>query len=253
MNSELRRRLSAMAARWNDIEERMKTVELMRGETVIACVNELRYTGRRIVDALLLIAEEKSEGENFQKISDHLLVAESYLNNADHDLTDAVVLFVGIRAKRVLELHGIEKIKKNIPDCDSFLDDLEKARSIVISSRGKRETREARYQELAKIYVPRLIDFESKLASCPELIVENREIKRGLQLVSIVALFGSVAGVFTFFLNVWIWWHAPTHLDLKQIRDAMREIIAENNGTPTSPPASIPSIAAKPEVGEPKK
>src|SRR5262245_6144908 len=106
MNPESRCRLAAIAERWDDVEKRMKEVEQLRGEAIYAAINELRYTGRKLADVLLL---ESGDDANQSLVAEQIVIAENYLINADHDLTDAAVLFVSLRVKRIFEIHGRAK------------------------------------------------------------------------------------------------------------------------------------------------
>jgi hypothetical protein len=183
MNSDSQRRLAAIAARWNNVEPRTKEVELLRGETIYAAVNELRYTGRKIADVLLLVAEGKEDPETLAKINEQLVVAENYLINADHDLTDSAVLFVGIRIKRIIEAHGLKKVIGVAPEYKELSQILEEAKSVVIKSRGDRANRTEVYAKLAEHHVPKLVTLYGELTAHSELSIPDQEIKKGLRLV----------------------------------------------------------------------
>lgn len=223
MKSESRRRLAAIAARWNDVERRMKEVELLRGETILAAVNELRYTGRRIADVLLLLSEDCPEESMLVKIDEHLIVAENYLINADHDLTDAAVLFVSLRVQRIIEAHGIKKLKATSPDFDPLSSTLDEAKRIVIESRGNRQARTEFYDRLARDHVPKLIQLYKSLTSHAELKLPEGDVKKGLQLVTILAVIGVLAGVGTFIFHFLGWLHPSA--DMEQIKSVIEQAL----------------------------
>ena len=219
MNQETKSRLAAISVRWNKIEARMKNVEFFRGEVVIAAINELRYAGRRVADALLIVSSDAyKDGAQDVKIGEHLLLADSYLTNADHDLTDAVVLFVTIRLKRTIAAHGITKLRSEIPDFDKFLDIAEEARALVISSRFERPKRVDIYTRLRNEFEPELIRLQAMVDSRPALFVADTQEKRGLQLLSIVAFIAAVMTIGNVIFNVVVWYHRPAPLTLDQIQ-----------------------------------
>lgn len=208
----------------------MKTLELMRGETLSAAVNELRYTGRKIADVLALATSDDQGQAELEAISEYLIVAENYLNNADHDITDAVVLFVGVRVKRVVERHKKKKVIRCVPKFEELHRSLEEAHKVVAESRGKRGQRAEIYKELANTHVPPLVDLHKQLASHPELHLP--EEGRKLQLISVMAIIGASAGVATFLFNVIAWYFAPDPPTLKQIEQMVRSVVMEPNKAP---------------------
>jgi hypothetical protein len=91
MNETALRQLRELHSLWNKIERRAKDAEQFRGDSIIAAINEMRYAGRRIVDvlgAMHLVAEDASTNDD--DIAENLIVAKTYLINADHDITDAI-------------------------------------------------------------------------------------------------------------------------------------------------------------------
>jgi hypothetical protein len=225
MTPEIKRRLAAIASRWNDIEERMKKLELLRGETLSAAVNELRYTGRKIADVLSIVTGDDQGQVTIDAANKELIVAENYLNNADHDITDAVVLFVGIRVKRVVERHGKKKIIGCFPEFEKLHAWLEKAHAVVAESRGQRGQRTEIYKDLAKTHVPLLLELHRGLASHPDLGLP--EEGRKLQLISVMAIIGATAGVCTFLFNVFSWWFTPDYPTLAEIENGLRSVIQQ--------------------------
>ena len=204
----------------------MKEVELLRGETILAAVNELRYTGRKIADVLLLLSDENGDdAAAFVRVDEQLIIAENYLVNADHDLTDFAVLFVGLRVQRIVEAHGLPKVKRFALDFDDLSKILDEAKSVVVQSRADRANRIDIYDRLAKHHVPKLVELYKSLTSHPELKLPEGEIKKGLQLVTILTAIGVIAAIGTFLINLWFWVHYKPHLDISQIRSAVEEVL----------------------------
>jgi hypothetical protein len=221
MTPESQLRLAEIAARWNKVELRMKQIELLRREALYATINELRYTGRKVADVLILVAEGDKDSAAIER---DLIVAENYLINADHDLTDAAIMFVGLQVQRVFERHGKKKAVECIPKFDELFAFLEEAKAIVVESRGDRRNRIASYTRLAELHVPKLIELYGELIKHSELAVADPATRRRFQITTaFVVLFGLVS----FGLNIWNVFFAP-RLSLEQIKTAIQEVLRED-------------------------
>ena len=84
-------RISTICERWNNIEQQLKEYELTAGGVAIPSINELRYAGRRLIDALNVIVNHPNPTEDkaIEQIEEHLIEAERCCENADHDIVDA--------------------------------------------------------------------------------------------------------------------------------------------------------------------
>lgn len=110
--------LAELAKEWNRIEGRAKEIESFRGEAIMASINEMRYAGRRVVDFLVATNQE---GLSEAQITEHLVVARTYLVNADHDLTDAVIFFVHQRFAAIQKRHGRQKNMQAVSQLCNFI------------------------------------------------------------------------------------------------------------------------------------
>ena len=229
MNLEIQRRLAAIVSRWNDVERHMKQVELLRSETIYAAVNELRYAGRKIADALLLISGGKEDAETFAKINEHLVIAENYLVNADHDLSDAAILYISLRVKRIIELHGLAKVATCFPEFKELSELLKEAQSTVIQSRGDRQNRIEIYKTLVEKHVPELIRLYVILASNPDLNLREGPFRLAFREVSIIALIGALAALGSFAVNLWAYHMSVPAADIKQIEQVIRDYVKPVN------------------------
>ena len=79
--------LSEIVSEWNRAEQEIKRAEQLAGKAVTPAINELRYGGRRVIDALQGIAN----GDDPQKIQDLLRDACFDCHRARHDAIDASI------------------------------------------------------------------------------------------------------------------------------------------------------------------
>ena len=205
--SDVRTKLLRISERWNTIERRAKEAEQFRQEAVVAAINEMRYAGRRFAD---VIAELHGNGyADSQTISDHLAVAESYLQNAEHDITDGVCYFAHRRIRKTIEKHGFSRVFKLCPKLEALYPEILKAEDVVKLSRETRHERKERYELLANEYLPKLYDAFSELRSKPKLAVGDdlpqrlRLLDRHVVTVAWISLVGSIASIIGIGLALW--------------------------------------------------
>jgi hypothetical protein len=94
--------LSSLTERWRNLEERVKEAEQISGTVIIPAINELRYAGRRFFEAWLIAAKPEVSEQEATEFHKHIVMAEQYFNNADHDLSDSLVMFFSERADQIL-------------------------------------------------------------------------------------------------------------------------------------------------------
>lgn len=205
MDEAALRLLAEVADLWNRVERRAKQVEQFRGEAIIACINEMRYAGRRIVDVLAHqnghIADDK-----FNAV-ENLAIAKNYLINADHDLTDAVIFFAHRRLLRVIDEHGRTRICEHCPDFEELYPSIQEAQAIVSGSREDRTRRKEAYEKLASEYVPKIMDLHHRLTMVEALKVKDdaalAQVGFWVRITAGLSVVGSLASVIGVALAVW--------------------------------------------------
>lgn len=199
-------KLAELATTWNRIERRAKEYEHFQNGANVAAINEMRYAGRRIVDAIAILAKNGNELE----VRDHLVVAESYLVNADHDVTDGICFVVMRRLDRVIKRYSRERIAKHYPAFWETYALVVKAQKIVQGSREDRALRKAEYAKLAEEYLPKFDELYSVLINEPALRVrddseELAAIRARVIFVQVVSIVGSIASLLALALALVVW------------------------------------------------
>lgn len=201
MNEELIQKINSVSSEWNEIERRLKEAEIIIGEAVNPAVNELRYAGRMFVDAwgLLLVPESKEATKEF---NDKIAVAKQYLQNARHDIIDAITLYHNKKVKELLQRHRKATLIQGYQDLESFLKKMDAANAIVTGSRADRAKRKQKYLQLENEYIPYLLaeypklDVAEKMAEAREN--RNRYIAIVGFIVGAVGLLGSLASILSY-------------------------------------------------------
>lgn len=200
-------KLKSLAGYMNKIEGRLKSTENIREEVVIPGINELRYAGRRFVDAWALSANGWIPEEDRSAFEDHLIVGHQYLVNADHDITDAVCYFVHGEIKWFMKRFGMDEIQKVSPDFIQFAMRMNAANQVVTGSREDRSKRTAAYDKLEKEYIPDLLERYELLKFAVPLAL-SRARRRRLVDVFLIA-FGVTGTIITL-----VGWDGVIHLPL---------------------------------------
>ena len=203
---EYAERLRALAAHWNNVELRIKQYEHLAGAANTAAINELRYSGRKIVDAL---AVSLSGGDPIAEIT----IAENYMVNADHDVTDGVCFVVLGHLSKVINKHGKDAIAAHYPNFWEVYPLVLKTQKIVEGSRDDRMNRKEEYGKLAKDFLPKLTELHAAIIQIPALYVpdataELKTIQRRVNIITGITIAGSIFSTLAFFLG-WIAWAYP--------------------------------------------
>ena len=157
LSPELLDRIRALADTWNHIEGRLKQAENSRRDVVHAAVNELRYAGRVIVDIWNLSLSDDADS-NIELIEKKVTVAEQYLMNANHDITDGVCFVFHQKVSDLLEHVPRRRIRRGFANLDEFLERLDQANAIVTQSRESRPDRQQLYEQLETEFIPYLLE-----------------------------------------------------------------------------------------------
>jgi hypothetical protein len=163
MREELGAALASIATEWDKAEKLMKLAEKVRAEVVQPSVNELRYAGRRLVDAwqIAVIAEDDPEK---QKAFDGFVNDALFrCHCAQHDAVDATVLFVQSALNQYEEDFGLGPLTRHFPDVADLRLSLAEAGDLIVSSRANRGNRVAEYDALAAQHLPPIITTYRKI------------------------------------------------------------------------------------------
>jgi hypothetical protein len=164
VDEELRAALDSIEHQWNAAEEYVKRVErLRRGLVVGASINELRYAGRRLIEAYACAKLFQSQPEQRARAFDLLREVTHFCLRAQHDAMDAAVTYID---------QALEKFEREFgPDLlhDKFIHYLEMKQilqnvsDVMARSRNDREARNELYAQIKDDAVPTLIEHHLKL------------------------------------------------------------------------------------------
>lgn len=156
---ELLTALDAVEEQWNTAEEFMKRVEgLGRGEVVGPSVNELRYAGRRLVDAYSILKNETLNAQAKKEAELFLSEAKSFCMKAQHDAIDAAVTFID-RALYEFELKVDSVfIQAHFTSYKKLKKEIRKSREAMSQSRKDRTQRASLYSQISTASIEEIIE-----------------------------------------------------------------------------------------------
>lgn len=162
-------------AEWNKAEASIKRGEQIALDLSIPAVTELRYAGRRIVDALC----EANTGGDEVKIVALLEDARFCCHRAQHDAIDAAMAKIGIDLDDLTSRLGFDAVIAAYPTFNDFYADFVISREKIAASREKRDDRKAIYDSISEVDLPDLAHrYERIMAVRP--IAKQNALKRRL-------------------------------------------------------------------------
>ena len=204
MDEATRATLREIATEWDKAERLMKLAERLRGEVIQDSVNELRYAGRRLVDAMN-VAEEAEHDETkrreFGRFVDDCLFR---VHCAQHDAIDASVLFVQRAVQEYESEFGLVLLITHFPAVAELRAAMADADGVIVSSREFRGKRAQEYDKLALNHLPTIITVFNTIAtnraSLEALVRDRRAQDRRFHwsnaTIVVASIIGAILGAF---------------------------------------------------------
>lgn len=148
-HEEVRIAYASLVAEWDRAEGLIKEAERIRAQVVMASVNELRYAGRRLIDAKAM--SECVDSPDFDPVAFRSNIQEAiyFCHRAQHDAIDAVVLYVQKILDRYEAEFGYSLLAEQYPPYFKIRASLQEANDLIAQSREKRTDRVNIYKRLA--------------------------------------------------------------------------------------------------------
>jgi hypothetical protein len=187
---------------WDHAEEVIKLAEQVTAHAVIPSIQELRYAGRRVVDALHRHMEGKPAEEARALLED----ARFSCHRARHDAIDAAISVMSIDADALAKQMGYDVVHNSFPDFVNFLGRLDAVRQSIVASRGKRSSRDEIYSAITTSDFPGLVqDYKDlrRSETAMRIIVSRKKLGLWLSIIAgvLIAIPGYIMG--------WYFWRYP--------------------------------------------
>jgi hypothetical protein len=187
--------LKEIQQEWNKAESAIKRSEQIVKEISIPAISELRYAGRRIIDALHANAE--GGAHNTDRLKALLEDARFCCHRAQHDAIDAALAKIGIDLDNLTERLGFDAVLSTYPAFREFYADFCRSRDKIVISRHKRDDRNGIYEAITATDLPGLVEHYEKLMAVRPMIKRiSLKIKMGGIVGIVIAVATIAAAVF---------------------------------------------------------
>lgn len=153
---------------WNRAERDIKQAEQVCSEVINPAVNELRYAGRRLVDAI-----GRTNNGGAAKDIDALLTDALFdCHRARHDAVDAATSKIAIDLDVFREKLGIDVVLQAFSDFPALVEEVDSVRQKIVASRSARDRRENIYSGIEALDFPALVKNYNRLKSSEPIMRE---------------------------------------------------------------------------------
>jgi hypothetical protein len=175
-------KLSLISAEWDKAEADIKLAEQVCDVIVLPSINELRYAGRRLIDALTAIKADDEPSRAHSLIDD----AKFNCHRARHDALDAATAKIAADVEGMIKHLGFDVVSQCFPELPELRLSLRQARDRIVESRANREARDLIYRTLLETNLPALVRLHALLmegeAPMKELVqaARRRELRNNI-------------------------------------------------------------------------
>lgn len=205
----VKRLASDFVREWLRAEEVLKRFERLAASAFMPSVQELRYAGRRFMQALELLQLEANqtltptESEDIEK---HLIEAVENCVKARHDAVDAAVQFIHKRMNLLVNAVGRADVIRHFPQFSLLQKEISEIDRKIIHSRKDRSIIDEQYEAILNEHSEKLLDFygmleESEFAIRSAIKAQNHKNFRNLIISSLV---GFLLGIASSFVAAWM-------------------------------------------------
>lgn len=195
--NEFRGHLESIHEKWNKAEECIKAAEQVNHEVVLPAIKELRYAGRRIVEAINLI--QKDNDEAHKRLQD----AEYDCHRAHHDAVDAATSKIAEDIDIALRKLGPRAILAGHKDFLKLRKLLTHIRNRIRDSRRDREKRDCIYSDMHDDFML-LVDMYGEFQANEDIICAFAKRERRDLLLSYAVAAVSAIGAISLAINAWL-------------------------------------------------
>jgi hypothetical protein len=181
-NEEINELFRRVRDEWDSAEKNVKAAEQAVKKPVVPAINELRYAGRKLVDALHAF----SNGRDVEAAKEHLGHALYSCHCAKHDAIDVCVSVMIAHIDTAKNRYGFNTILAAFPQLTEMLACMDDVNEKIQASRLDRGDREKIYASITNENIPRLEEYYKKFKSAEKVFSSVNWGKRMGWLVPVV-------------------------------------------------------------------
>jgi hypothetical protein len=193
--------IARICREWNKAEEDIKLAEQVCAKVVLPSVKELRYAGRRIVEALNEIGNNGDQ----KRIRNLFQDAEFDCHRARHDAIDAATSNIAQDLDIAVRKLGYNAILPAFQKFTELRKKLNAVREKIAKSRGAREKREEIYSSIEDQEFPYIVSLFREFQENEEIMKGLARKQRWLEALAIMGIviggLGLISGAVFYFLS----------------------------------------------------
>lgn len=233
LSSEQRQVLESIRHEWGRAERDIKLAEQVCNEIVFPSINELRYGGRRVVDAVhgLLTGAPATEVD--------ALFADARFDchRARHDAVDTATSKIAITIDIMVDKLTYEAILPAYPDFVTLVRSLADVREKISISRKDRENREAIYSAIEAADFPVLVKQYQELRASESIIRRLAKRNRWRDVWGFWGFVVGAVGAVLSIIGIYLIYHPPEPMP-PSVTSVTTPV------APSAPAASLPSAGS---------
>jgi len=223
--------LSKICEEWNKAEADIKLAEQVCDQVVIPSIMELRYAGRRLMQAMEKIARGDGAGE-----ADALLQDACFdCHRARHDAIDAATAQISVTLKEAVIRLKHEAVLQSFPKYSALMHALQTVRTNIVVSRASQEKREALYEVVEGSHFPDLVNLFREFQTSEATMVAIAGRQRRERFLNRFALVVAVIG-----LLVTVYFECRPKSDQNDLHTTATTQQAASTAPPSPPLSSLP-------------
>lgn len=192
MLEEHKEQIARIRAEWDKAEEDIKIAEQVCNKVVWPSVKELRYAGRRVIDALHAI----NNGLPAEEVNKLLQDAEFDCHRSRHDAIDAATATIAIRLEIAHAKLGYDAILKVFPQFPQLRAKLNSVMQRIRESRGDRSSRERIYSAIEAERLNDIVLLYNSFTESEDIMKDLAKRQRREKLLSLcVGIVGALVGI----------------------------------------------------------
>jgi hypothetical protein len=160
---------------WRTVERWIKKAEQINNSALIPAINELRYAGRQLFNALLLFDDQALTPLQIRWIEKRIIIAEQYLFNAEHDISDGIVGFYRSIVQGAEDRFGRNIITSHFPDFPRLREIIHSCDMLIEDARGSYENRTSNYRTIRENHLPTIISLHERFIDAQVSAEEETE------------------------------------------------------------------------------
>jgi hypothetical protein len=138
-------------------------------------INELRYASRQLYNAIKIYDKEPLNEAHRSIINKRITIAEQYLFNAEHDISDSIVTFYRAVVSDIEKKYGRNLITSHFPEYPAFRLRIKSCEALIADARENYEKRAQNYNEVRKDHLEQMILLHEKLIDAQVSAAEEHQ------------------------------------------------------------------------------